>query len=170
MSDLTQILDQIQKGDRAAANELLPLVYAELAKQDTDAPRERLTALRYRLVAAPDLVLRWPGGIERLAATDLQTRVNAADEFARQAVAADEPLLLELFSDPAPLVREISLRALQNVVPSHLVDSNLFDFKSIAATGVPSDDGDRAFDKEDFVEPTPDDDDVPVNTLNVVQL
>ncbi len=126
LSDLGRTLQQMldaQPAEAAAIRErlarlgrrLLPLVYAELAKQDTDAPRERLTALRYRLVAAPDLVLRWPGGIERLAATDLQTRVNAADEFARQAVAADEPLLLELFSDPAPLVREISLRALQNV-------------------------------------------------------
>ncbi|MFZ5842594.1 MAG: tRNA 2-thiocytidine(32) synthetase TtcA [Pseudomonadota bacterium] len=65
---------------------------------------------------------------------------------------------------------ETMFRALQNVVPSHLVDTNLFDFKSIAATGVPTEDGDRAFDKEDFVEPTPDGDDVPVNALNVVQL
>jgi RNA polymerase sigma factor (TIGR02999 family) len=32
MSELTQILDQIQKGDRAAASELLPLVYAELRR------------------------------------------------------------------------------------------------------------------------------------------
>jgi RNA polymerase sigma factor (TIGR02999 family) len=32
MSGLTQILDQIQKGDRAAASELLPLVYAELRR------------------------------------------------------------------------------------------------------------------------------------------
>jgi RNA polymerase sigma factor (TIGR02999 family) len=30
MSDVTQILDQIQHGNRAAASELLPLVYAEL--------------------------------------------------------------------------------------------------------------------------------------------
>jgi RNA polymerase sigma factor (TIGR02999 family) len=32
MSDVTQILDQIQQGDRAAASELLPLVYAELRR------------------------------------------------------------------------------------------------------------------------------------------
>lgn len=32
MSELTQILDKIQKGDRAATNELLPLVYAELRR------------------------------------------------------------------------------------------------------------------------------------------
>ena len=40
--------------------------------------------------------------------------------------------------------------ALQNVVPSHLADGNLYDFKGLAATGVASADGDRAFDHEDF--------------------
>lgn len=94
---------------------LLPTVYAALAKEESDVARVQLTALRYRLVAAPDLVLRWPGGLERLADLVLPTRVAAADELAERAKAADEPLLLELFSDPAPLVREISLRALQHV-------------------------------------------------------
>ena len=32
MSEVTQILDQIQQGNRAAASELLPLVYAELRR------------------------------------------------------------------------------------------------------------------------------------------
>src|SRR5688500_307383 len=32
MSDVTQILDEIQQGNRAAASELLPLVYAELRR------------------------------------------------------------------------------------------------------------------------------------------
>jgi tRNA 2-thiocytidine biosynthesis protein TtcA len=40
------------------------------------------------------------------------------------------------------------LRALCNVVPSHLADSKLFDFAGLAATGVPRVDGDIAFDEE----------------------
>jgi len=38
------------------------------------------------------------------------------------------------------------LTALQNVVPSHLADSTHYDFKGLKVTGVPSDDGDTAFD------------------------
>lgn len=36
--------------------------------------------------------------------------------------------------------------ALQNVVPSHLLDVTSFDFKGLKATGVPDADGDKAFD------------------------
>ena len=43
--------------------------------------------------------------------------------------------------------------ALQHVVPSHLADTALHDFKAIRPTGVPSEDGDKAFDADDF--PTP---------------
>ena len=43
--------------------------------------------------------------------------------------------------------------ALQNVAPSHLMDSRRFDFKGLQATGLASDDGDRAFDPEDFPAP-----------------
>jgi tRNA 2-thiocytidine biosynthesis protein TtcA len=42
------------------------------------------------------------------------------------------------------------LHALQNVVPSHLADPELHDFRNLAATGVPSDDGDKAFDPEEL--------------------
>ena len=38
--------------------------------------------------------------------------------------------------------------ALQNVVPSHLMDRGLHDFASLKATGVPDEDGDKAFDDE----------------------
>ena len=38
------------------------------------------------------------------------------------------------------------LRALQNVIPSHLADLNLQDFPSLEATQIPSEDGDTAFD------------------------
>ena len=40
--------------------------------------------------------------------------------------------------------------ALQNVVPSHLMDPRLHDFKSIQATGQADPDGDKAFDPESF--------------------
>ena len=41
------------------------------------------------------------------------------------------------------------LRALANVVPSHLADPDLFDFATLAAQGTPRADGDIAFDDED---------------------
>ena len=88
----------------------------ELLKDaDTDRDRERLRALRYRLVATDALVLRWPGGLVRLAATDTAERQRAAEDLAGLATDDDQDLLLELFSDPAPLVREISLRGLQEI-------------------------------------------------------
>ena len=34
-------------------------------------------------------------------------------------------------------------------ITSHLLDRTLFDFAAVAATGVPSEDGDRAFDPQD---------------------
>jgi tRNA 2-thiocytidine biosynthesis protein TtcA len=40
------------------------------------------------------------------------------------------------------------LRALQNVVPSHLSDRDLFDFAALEASGTPQVDGDIAFDEE----------------------
>ncbi|MEJ5991527.1 tRNA 2-thiocytidine(32) synthetase TtcA [Ramlibacter sp. PS3R-8] len=45
------------------------------------------------------------------------------------------------------------LHALQNVVPSHLADTTLHDFRNLSATGIASADGDRAFDPEDFPQP-----------------
>jgi tRNA 2-thiocytidine biosynthesis protein TtcA len=45
------------------------------------------------------------------------------------------------------------LHALQNVVPSHLADGTLYDFKGLTASGVASPDGDTAFDPEEFPAP-----------------
>lgn len=94
---------------------LLPEVYAAQKDATTDAARERLTALRYRLAAGDALALRWPGGLDRLASTKASVRHDAVQEFARRATATDEPLLLELFGNPDPFVRELSLRTLHNV-------------------------------------------------------
>jgi tRNA 2-thiocytidine biosynthesis protein TtcA len=41
-------------------------------------------------------------------------------------------------------------RALQTVVPSHLMDRALFPFETLVPTGVASEDGDKAFDAEDL--------------------
>ena len=43
--------------------------------------------------------------------------------------------------------------ALQNIVPSHLMDSKRHDFKNIRTTGVADEDGDKAFDAEEFLTP-----------------
>jgi len=48
---------------------------------------------------------------------------------------------------------ENMFNALQNVVPSHLLDGSLYDFKNARATGIASEDGDKAFDKEEFAAP-----------------
>ncbi len=42
------------------------------------------------------------------------------------------------------------LHALQNVVPSHLMDAKLHDFKSLKANGIASQNGDKGFDHESF--------------------
>ena len=43
--------------------------------------------------------------------------------------------------------------ALQNVVPSHLMDARLHDFKHLQITGIADEAGDKAFDEEEFTEP-----------------
>ncbi len=45
---------------------------------------------------------------------------------------------------------ETMFTALQNVVPSHLMDTKAHNFKGITTTGVPCADGDKVFDEEEF--------------------
>lgn len=45
--------------------------------------------------------------------------------------------------------------ALQNVVPSHLMDRALFPFETLRATGEPDENGDKAFDDEPVAAPVP---------------
>jgi len=113
-ADTQVAADAVRERLARFARDLLPDVYERLKAAATDRDRERLTALRYRLVATGELVLSWPGGLDRLAATDAAERHRAATELAERAKAADGPLLLELFSDSDPLVREIALRALRS--------------------------------------------------------
>ncbi|TIC78846.1 tRNA 2-thiocytidine(32) synthetase TtcA [Crenobacter intestini] len=54
---------------------------------------------------------------------------------------------------------ETMFRALQNVVPSHLADTQLFGFVDLVAGEVPAAGGDTAFDKEEFHDPQPVDED-----------
>jgi len=46
---------------------------------------------------------------------------------------------------------ETMFTSLQNVVPSHLMDHTRYDFKGIQVTGVPDEDGDKAFDTEELM-------------------
>ncbi|MGC4395028.1 tRNA 2-thiocytidine(32) synthetase TtcA [Hydrogenophaga sp. T2] len=48
---------------------------------------------------------------------------------------------------------ENMFNALQNVVPSHLMDRTLFPFETLRATGQPDDGGDKAFDEEPCAPP-----------------
>ncbi|MDM0024748.1 tRNA 2-thiocytidine(32) synthetase TtcA [Variovorax saccharolyticus] len=56
---------------------------------------------------------------------------------------------------------ENMFNAMQNIVPSHLLDAKAFDFKGLKATGVADEDGDKAFDPPDLPAPS---------ALRIVQL
>jgi tRNA 2-thiocytidine biosynthesis protein TtcA len=49
---------------------------------------------------------------------------------------------------------ETLFRSLANIVPSHLMDTRLHDFRKLKATGSPDPDGDHAFDPDEYAEPT----------------
>lgn len=48
---------------------------------------------------------------------------------------------------------ENMFKALQNIVPSHLLDGGLYDFKNAKASGQSDAQGDKAFDREEFTAP-----------------
>lgn len=50
---------------------------------------------------------------------------------------------------------ETMFRAMQNVIPSHLMDGKLYDFQNLKTTGEANPDGDIAFDKEQFSDNQP---------------
>lgn len=47
---------------------------------------------------------------------------------------------------------ESMFRSIQNIVPSHLLDNNFYDFTNLEARGMPNPEGDRAFDPISFSE------------------
>ncbi|QBG34465.1 tRNA 2-thiocytidine(32) synthetase TtcA [Litorilituus sediminis] len=66
---------------------------------------------------------------------------------------------------------ESMFTAMQNVVPSHLCDSELFDFKSIDATSGVINGGDLAFDQESYAATnTANTETTPDNQLNIVEV
>ena len=110
-ADAAAIRERLARLGRA----LLPAVRQRLNLVEPDTARERLTSLRYRLAASGTLAFKWPGGLERLAATDVATRHRAADELLALAAPGDEGLFLELFNDSDPLVREMALKGLDSI-------------------------------------------------------
>lgn len=56
---------------------------------------------------------------------------------------------------------ENMFNAMQNIVPSHLLDAKAFDFKALQATGVADEEGDKAFDPPELPAPS---------ALRIVQL
>ena len=94
---------------------ILPQVADRLKAHPDDPARERLVALRYRLVATDRLAAAWPGGFDRLASADNSIRRSAVTELGTIANADDHRLLRELFTDNDPFVREQSLKLLRTV-------------------------------------------------------
>ena len=93
----------------------MPTVTERLRSSETDQETERLLALRYWLAASNELRLGWFGGLVELASSNLTSRRAAVQVLIDRASLIDEPLLLELFADPDPLVRELSLKGLQQI-------------------------------------------------------
>ncbi len=98
--------------------DLLTETRERLAQETRDRARERLTQLRYRLVIPPDLAREHPGPVAALVSTRPGERAQAVDALARLGGSELEPLFLELFQDPDPLVREVALHALRQSVGS----------------------------------------------------
>ena len=50
---------------------------------------------------------------------------------------------------------ETMFRSMQNIVPSHLMDIQHYDFAGLQSDGIAREDGDKAFDRETFSQPLP---------------
>lgn len=80
---------------------------------------------------------------ERMAFPIIPCNLCGSQENLQRKVIKD---LLKTWDRQYPGRIESMFSALQNIVPSHLADAQLFDFKSIAADGIENSDGDTAFD------------------------
>ena len=94
---------------------LLPQVYERIKAAESDEEVTRLTALRYWLTASNQLRLGWSGGLIELAGRDAETRRAAAAVLVKRAGELDQALLMELFADSDPLVRELALKGLNGL-------------------------------------------------------
>ena len=94
---------------------LLPQVYERIKAAESDEEVTRLTALRYWLTASNQLRLGWSGGLIELAGRDAETRRAAAAALVKRAGELDQALLMELFADSDPLVRELALKGLNGL-------------------------------------------------------
>ncbi len=77
------------------------------------------------------------------------TLCGSQENLQRKQVSA----MLQEWEKKHPGRLENMFSALQNIVPSHLADGTHYDFKGLQITGVPSEDGDKAFDTESFDTP-----------------
>jgi HEAT repeat protein len=100
-----------------AGADLLPKV-REMIPPTWDTRRERLTALRYRLLMSAALAAALPQAPFQMAARDADLRAQAVDAVAREGrIEGGGPELqgffLEAFNDPDSKVREAALRGLR---------------------------------------------------------
>jgi tRNA 2-thiocytidine biosynthesis protein TtcA len=77
------------------------------------------------------------------------TLCGSQDNLQRQQVAA----MLRDWDKRFPGRVDTMFKALSSIVPSHLMDLELFDFRELQASGLPSPDGDKAFDEETLAAP-----------------
>lgn len=63
---------------------------------------------------------------------------------------------------------ESIFNSMSNVAPSHLLDTELYNFEHFERQATPFENGDTAFDQETFSNPTPDPDDVLENRASVI--
>ncbi len=80
--------------------------------------------------------------------------------------------MLNEWNEQSPGRIESMFTAMRNVVPSHLCDSNLFDFKTINSSSGVINGGDTAFDKEEFpaVEVNKSKQQLDENQLNIIEV
>ena len=97
-------------------------------------------------VAEKDIV-RW--ATERAFPLIPCTLCGSQENLQRKQVA----MMLQEWEKKHPGRLQNMFSALQNVVLSHLADGTHYDFQGLQVTGVPSEDGDKAFDIDDFTDP-----------------